>query len=96
MTWSTKRDGYRPSYDTNNLGKPVDKLKPLESHTHVITVPGTTYKLFINIEKTDSRKLLIALAKTTVNNGGRKRVKANPRMFTISEFQASNTEGQAA
>lgn len=87
MSWNTKRDGYySSSYDRNSLGSPVERLQPLPGHTHVITVPGTTYKLFINIETTDSRKLLIALAKTTVNNGSRKRVKASPRMFTISEY----------
>lgn len=92
MSWNTKRDGYySSSYDRNSLGSPVARLEPNAGHTHVITIPGTTYKLFINNEKTDSRKLLIALAKTTVNNGGRKRVKASPRMFTIEEYNSLNS-----
>jgi hypothetical protein len=64
--------------------------------THVITIPGTTYKLFFNIAVTDDIKLLKALARTTVNNGGRKRVKASPRLWTLEEFQALTTVKAAA
>jgi ADP-ribosylglycohydrolase len=96
MSYNTKRDGYysRPAPDA--LGKPVGKLEPRDGTTHVITIPGTTYRCFINIAKTDDLKLLKALARTTVNNGGRRRVKASPRLFTIDEYNSLHTEVKAA
>jgi hypothetical protein len=53
MTWNTKRDGYysRP-VDPNPLGKPVDKLAPNAGTTHVITIPGTSYRCFLQLDET--------------------------------------------
>lgn len=51
MTWNTKRDGYysRPEV-TNNLGSPVEPLQPGSGTTHVVTIPGTTFKCFLGPE----------------------------------------------
>ena len=90
-TWNTKRDGYYSRPASAQLGHPVAKLEPNASHTHVITIPGTSYRLFFNVAVTDDVKLLKALARTTVSNGGRRRVKASPRLWTLAEFQAQPT-----
>jgi hypothetical protein len=52
-TWNTKRDGYysRP-VDPNPLGKPLDKLAPNAGTTHVVTIPGTTYRCFLQLDET--------------------------------------------
>jgi hypothetical protein len=45
--------GYGYGYGSNgapNLGRPVEPLTPREGTTHVITIPGTTFRCFLGPE----------------------------------------------
>ena len=51
MSWNTKRDGYYSRPASNALGSPVSKLEPREGTTHVVTIPGTTYRCFLQLDE---------------------------------------------
>lgn len=71
--------------------------------THVITIPGTTYRCWLDdaymlpqstrsgIKPPRVEALLKALARTTVKGAGKRRVKAQPLLQTIEEFEALTT-----
>lgn len=86
-----------------NLGHPVPRLEPHSRVTHVVTVPGTTYRAFMDASYVEPVKgkpakveaLLRALARTTIKGPGKRRQKVTPMLQTIEEFQAL-TEAKAA
>jgi hypothetical protein len=71
--------------------------------THVVTIPGTSYKAFLGdaymlpqakkagVQPPRVEALLKSLARTTVKGIGKRRVKAQPLLQTIEEFQALTT-----
>jgi uracil-DNA glycosylase len=67
-----------------------------ENATHVITIPGTTFKMFLKDSRTDVTKLLKQVAKTTAKGSGTRRVKASPVLHTIEEFRALTAVRTAA
>jgi hypothetical protein len=81
------------------LGQPVNRLEPHSGVTHAVTIPGTTYRAFFdefymlpqNGKPARIDALLKALARTTVKGVGKRRVKAQPLLQTIEEFQALTT-----
>ena len=73
------------------------------SITHVITIPGTSYRCWLGdaymlpqnkhagIQPPRVEALLKSLARTTVKGIGKRRVKAQPVLMTIQEFEALTT-----
>jgi hypothetical protein len=76
------------------------------STTHVITIPGTRYTCWLTLNDAGetakqthqyaappikAEALLKSLARTTVAGIGKRRVKAQPLLHTIEEFQALTT-----
>ncbi|MDR6794852.1 hypothetical protein J2X12_002863 [Pseudarthrobacter oxydans] len=98
-TWNTKRDGYYSRPASAPLGHPVARLEPHSRVTHAITIPGTRYTAFLDelyMEPQNGKParvdaLLKGLARTTVKGIGKRRVKAQPVLMTIAEFQALTT-----
>lgn len=71
-------------------------LQPHRGITHVVTIPGTSYVCWLDDAYMQPIKgraprveaLLKALSRTTVKGIGKRRVKAQPLLQTIEEFQA--------
>jgi len=80
----------------DNLGHPVDKLEPHGRVTHAVVVPGIRYLAFFdefymlpqNGKPAKIDALLKGLARTTIKGIGKRRVKAQPELMTISEYHA--------
>jgi hypothetical protein len=81
-------------------------LSSRDGMTHVITIPGTRYECHLKLNdagetaKQEGRyasppikveALLKSLARTTVKGPGKRRVKAQPVLMTIREFEALTT-----
>ena len=79
-------------------------LTPSRGATHVITIPGANYvcslddSYMLPRQRKDGEAwppkveaLMKALARTTVSSIGKRRVKAQPVLQTIAEFQALTT-----
>lgn len=71
--------------------------------THVITIPGTSFRCWLGdeymlpqhlrsgIKPPRVEALMKALARTTVKGVGKRRVKAQPLLQTVEEFESLTT-----
>lgn len=76
--------------------------------THVITIPGTSFKCYVGdaymlpqskragIQPPRIDALLKSLCRTTVKGAGKRRVKAQPLLQTVEEYEALNSAAEAA
>jgi hypothetical protein len=114
---SYKARNYGPGYSSfsappNPLGRRVEPLAPGPGTTHVVTIPGTTFRCFLTLDgdTTPDRKtargvsrgainvesLLKQLSARTIPGPGKRRVKCAPVLQTLQEWQDSNTTRKAA